>query len=81
MDIEHFDESGVKMKAEPLETETLEHKKQAVENCCDRISGANARISELKMEYQSVNAYLSDIQIIEGLSDKQEEEIVKCAKR
>lgn len=81
LDIEHFDESGVKMKAEPLETETLEHKKQAVENCCDRISGANARISELKMEYQSVNAYLSDIQIIEGLSDKQEEEIVKCAKK
>lgn len=79
--IDGFDETETIIKPEPLETETLEHKKQAIENCCDRITGANARISELKIEYQTVNAYLSDIQILETLPEEQAEEILNCAKK
>lgn len=81
IELEGFNEEELKIKPEPMETETLDNKKQAVENCCDRINSANARISELKVEYQTVNAYLSDIQILETLPEKQAEEIINCAKK
>lgn len=81
LNIDGFDEAETAMRPEPLETETLEQKKQAIENCCDRIASANTRISELKLEYQTVNAYLSDIQILETLPEEQAEEILNCAKK
>ena len=79
--VEGFDEKKSGIETEPLETDTLENKKQAIENCCDRISSANSRIAELKVEYQAVNAYLSDIKLIESLPESQMEEIVEYAKR
>lgn len=81
LNIDGFNETETVIKPEPLETETLENKKQAIENCCDRITSANTRISELKIEYQTVNAYLSDIQILETLPEEQAEEILNCAKK
>lgn len=47
--VEGFDEKKSGIETEPLETDTLENKKQAIENCCDRISSANSRIAELKV--------------------------------
>lgn len=76
-----FNETELAIKPEPMETETLDNKKQAVENCCDRINSANIRLSELKIEYQAVNAYLSDIQILETLPGEQAEDILNCAKK
>lgn len=79
--LEGFNETELAIKPEPMETETLDNKKQAVENCCDRINSANIRLSELKIEYQAVNAYLSDIQILETLPGEQAEDILNCAKK
>lgn len=69
------------LQAEPMEKETLEQKKQFVENCCDRITSANQRIEELKVEYQTVNAYLTDIQIIEDLPKDKAEQLLGYAKK
>lgn len=69
------------IQTEPMGVETLEQKKQSVENCCDRITSANLRIEELKVEYQTVNAYLNDIQIIENLPKNKAEELLKYAKK
>ena len=79
--IEGFDENKSEIETEPLETDTLENKKQAIENCCDRIMSANSRIAELKIEYQIVNSYINDIMLIENLPAEQMEEIVEYAKR
>ena len=54
--IEGFDEKKSGIETEPLEADTLENKKQDIENCCDRITSANSRIAELKIEYQTVNS-------------------------
>lgn len=66
---------------EIMNTETLEEKKQAIENCCDRIVNAKARTSELKLEYQMVKSYLNDIQKIENLPEPQHKDVVEYAKR
>lgn len=79
--IDGFDENKSGIETEPLETDTLENRKQAIENCCDRITSANSRIAELKIEYQTVNSYLNDIMLIENLSAEQKEEIIEYAKR
>lgn len=81
LDVTGFDESKSGITTEPMETDTLENKKQAVENCCDRIASANSRIVELKIEYQTVNSYLNDIQKIENLPKPQLDDIVEYAKR
>lgn len=56
-------------------------RKQYVQNCCEQIVEAGKKVEEIKTEYQIVNAYLSDIQIISRLPDLQREELVKQAKR
>lgn len=79
--VEGFDESKSGINTEPMESDTLENKKQAIENCCDRIATANSRIAELKVEYQTVNSYLNDIRQIENLPEPQLNDIVEYAKR
>lgn len=81
LEITSEDNEAVYIKPEPMQAETLEQKKQTIENCCDRIMGANSRIAELKVEYQTVNSYLTDIQIIEELPDTQEERLKNIAKK
>ena len=56
-------------------------RKQYVENCCEQIVEAEKRIEELKKEYQLVNSYLSDIQIISTLPENQKNMVVEQAKR
>ncbi|MDE5782303.1 MAG: hypothetical protein K2I03_12640 [Lachnospiraceae bacterium] len=56
-------------------------RKQYVENCCEQIVEAEKRIEELKKEYQLVNSYLSDIQIISTLPETQKNMVVEQAKR
>lgn len=82
-ELEIIGEDGEELyiKPEPMQAETLEQKKQLIENCCDQIVGANAKINELKIEYQTVNAYLTDIQIIENLPETEEEKLVNVAKK
>lgn len=81
LEVVGFDESSNIVKPEPMQVDTLEQKKQTIENCCDRITSANSRISELKIEYQTVNAYLTDVQIIEDLPQTQAEKLYKIAKK
>lgn len=80
-EIENFKEEEVKVKPEPMVIDSLESKKQAVENCCDRISTANLRMAELKLEYKAVNSYISDIQIIESLPENGYKKLIDCAKK
>lgn len=79
--VDDFTENDVKMKPEPLKVDTLEQKKQAIENCCDRITSANSRINELKIEYQTVNAYLTDIKLIEDLPKTNADKLLASAKK
>ena len=41
LEITSEDNEAVYIKPEPMQAETLEQKKQTIENCCDRIMGAN----------------------------------------
>lgn len=81
LDVVNMLENAQEIKPEPMKVQTLEQKKQTIENCCDRITSANSRIGELKMEYQAVNSYLSDIQLIEDLPQTSAEKLVACAKK
>lgn len=56
-------------------------RKQYVENCCEQMVEAEKRLEELKKEYQLVNSYLSDIQIISTLPKEQKNMVVEQAKR
>ena len=82
-ELELQEESEIMRRVAPekMSADTLDEKKQAIENYCDRIMEANARIAELKVEYQTVGAYLSDIQKIENLPQRQFEQIRQCAKK
>lgn len=79
--VQDFAEKNVGMKPEIMKVDTLEQKKQTIENCCDRISSANSRINELKIEYQTVNSYLTDIKLIEDLEGEASDKLVSCAKK
>ena len=81
LEITGFSPEKVNLAAEPLKTETLEQKKQAVENACDRINNANMRIKELKPEYQAVNSYLTDIQLIEDMPETNSKKVEELAKK
>lgn len=81
LEITGFSPEKVNLAAEPLKTETLEQKKQAVENACDRINNANIRIKELKPEYQAVNSYLTDIQLIEDMPETNSKKVEELAKK
>lgn len=81
LEIKGVSEIRQKVVPEKMNVKTLDDKKQAVENCCDRIMEANSRISELKVEYQTVNSYLSDIQKLENLPQSQMLDIRECAKK
>lgn len=81
LEVVGFEESSRIVKPEPMKVETLEQKKQTIENCCDRITSANSRINELKIEYQTVNAYLTDIQIIQDLPQNQSDKLMSLAKK
>jgi hypothetical protein len=76
-----FPEENVKINPEPMSVENLEQKKQLVENCCDRIASANSRMKELKVEYQTVNSYLTDIKLIEDLPDTDADKLLASAKK
>lgn len=79
--VQDFTEKDVNIKPEVMKADTLEQRKQTIENCCDRINSANSRINELKIEYQTVNSYLTDIKIIEDLPGEASDNLVSCAKK
>lgn len=81
LELQGDDEIMRRVAPEKMAADTLDEKKQAIENYCDRIMEANARISELKVEYQTVNSYLSDIQKLENLPQRQFEAIRQSAKK
>lgn len=81
LDIAGLEEKAVDIQPEPMQTQTLEQKKQTIENCCDRITSSNSRINELKVEYQAVNSYLTDIQLIEDLPETNAKQLLLCAKK
>lgn len=56
-------------------------RRQYVENCCEQMIEAEKRLEELKKEYQLVNSYLSDVQIISTLPENQKDKVVEQAKR
>lgn len=56
-------------------------RKKYVENCCEQMIEAEKRLEEQKKEYQMVNSYLSDIQIISTLPKEQKEKLEEQAKR
>lgn len=56
-------------------------RRQYVENYCEQMIEAEKRLDELKKEYQLINSYLSDIQIISTLPEGQMNAAAEQAKR
>lgn len=56
-------------------------RKQYVENCCSQMVEAEKRIDEVKQEYHMVNAYITDVQIIDSLPKQQKIILENLAKR
>lgn len=74
-------ERGVFLEQEPLFANNEEQRKQFVENHCEKIAEATKKIEDTKKEYQMVNEYLSDIQMIESLPEGNRDRVVQQAKR
>lgn len=60
---------------------TWPQQKQFVENQCEKIIESTRKIEETKKEYQLVNSYLTDIQIIESLPENGHKKVLELAKK
>lgn len=61
--------------------DTPEKRRRYIENYCEQMIEAEKRLTDVKQEYQMVNAYLSDVQIISDLPEEEKTKVVNLAKR
>lgn len=69
------------LEQENLIANNESQRRQFVENNCEKIVEASKRIEETKKEFQLVNNYLSDIQMIESLPDSNHDKVTGYAKK
>lgn len=78
---EAFETELPEVKHSYFQMENREQRNKFISECLEQMADASGQVEQLSLEYQDVTAYLSDMEIIEDLPRKEEEELLSCVKR
>lgn len=78
---EAFETEIPEIKHSYFQMENKEQRNKFITECLEQIAESSSQVEQLSDEYHEVTDYLADMEIIEDLPQKDEEEMLSCAKR
>ena len=69
------------MSRDTLDVKNAKQREEYVRNCCEQMLEAGQEVERVKVEYQVVTDYLTDMEEIEALPKEQMAELVESAKK
>lgn len=78
---EAFETEIPEIKHSYFRMENREQRSKFISECLDQIADASAQVQQFTAEYHEVTDYLADMEIIEDLPQKSEEELISCVKK